>query len=122
MSPTTPETPSFLRRLAAAVARGCTADEVLVFGSFAKGSWHRSSDIDLIVVLDSDVLPRHQLAAAVAAGCVPMRVDVLLTTRERMRVAQGDPYGFAGSALRHARSVWLRPGGESVLAVVEPTP
>jgi uncharacterized protein len=33
-------------------------EKVIVFGSYAQGAADRDSDIDLIVVLDSDVVPR----------------------------------------------------------------
>jgi len=90
--PTSP--PRDLRIDADAIARSVAADlrmlygerlrDVLLFGSYARGTAHNDSDLDLLVVLDdmvspyaevrvmSDVLWDHTLIAAVAISAVPV--------------------------------------------------
>ena len=63
-----------------AVVRACDPEQVLLFGSVARGDDGPDSDLDLMVVLSSiDYTKRHELEAALygaLGGSVPVQVFV----------------------------------------------
>jgi len=103
-----PVPPGFARTLADRVVAACDPIAVLLFGSWAKGRADRYSDVDLIVVLDRHASPPLRAELDDAVRAVPMHVDVLLWTMDDVEAAQGDPHGFAGSALGAAVPLHLR--------------
>ncbi|MFI6858173.1 nucleotidyltransferase domain-containing protein [Streptomyces sp. NPDC050416] len=106
--------PQFVARLAERLVRACDPDEVLLFGSYAKGTAGRASDVDFLVVLrrPPSVALEHA-AAGCTRGAVP--VDTLLLAREELVALARDEYGFIGGAIRSAQPLYVRPGTKSVL-------
>jgi predicted nucleotidyltransferase len=92
------------------VVRCCDPDEVLLFGSYAKGTQRVDSDVDLLVVCDTanpdalcweigDLLLRF-----------PVAVDVHVMAPSALPAAWADRGSFAQSILSSARSVHRRSG------------
>jgi predicted nucleotidyltransferase len=81
---------------------------VIVFGSYARGAADRDSDIDLIVVLDSDVVPRtyqerrkNRLTVRRALDALNRvyALDVLVYTAPEWKRFQDSGSAFAKEAL-----------------------
>lgn len=81
----------------------------IVFGSLARGESSRHSDLDLIVVMDTDsrFLDRYDLLLAPLACALPERaVDLLIYTPEELgRIAQRR---FIAAALREGKIIYER--------------
>ena len=103
-----------IRSMVALVVRCADPDEVLLFGSQAKGTGGVDSDVDLLVLHDT---PRahalgHELAELL--GRYPVAVDVHVLSRAAVVSRWQDRGSFTQSILSTARSVHLR-RGRSVL-------
>ena len=106
----------FISVLARYIVAACDPDELLLFGSYAKGLQNRYSDIDLLAVLDRPVTAALRNEICDATACVPLPVDVHVHTRQELAQLTSDPYGFYASILISARSLYRRPGVLSIIA------
>ena len=86
-------------------------DQIILFGSAARGEMTRSSDLDLLVIKDEDgdraSATRHERWECAEAGG---QLDVLVTNRataERNRLSAAHVHG---AALEDGRTVYLRDG------------
>ena len=83
-----------LRRRAVPVLRQAGAKRAIVFGSWARGQADGFSDLDLAIVMDTD-LPRPQRASALAREldlALPTVVDLLVYTPEEFAAGEADPF------------------------------
>jgi predicted nucleotidyltransferase len=86
------------------------AAAVYLFGSYARGTAHIGSDIDLIVVGPSR-LPPPQRGKTIAAdlAAFPLRFDLLFYTEDELADECRDPASFASVSLRNAKLLYERP-------------
>lgn len=95
ISASAPGTLDELCRRAEPVLRKSGAKRAIVFGSWARGQADGFSDLDLAVVVDTD-LPRPQRALALAKEldrALPVVVDLLVYTPEEFEAGEADPFG-----------------------------
>lgn len=94
------------------ILRVCTPEQVVLFGSHARGDAHEDSDIDLLVVANAVDAPRQEsvrLRQALRGLGVP--IDVIVTTPqqlERYRTSIGLIYE---PALREGKLLYERATG-----------
>jgi len=93
---------SEIRRLAERIWTGAQPEEIYLFGSHATGTAGPDSDIDFLVVMETD-LPRHKRARSIrpllrGAG-IP--VDILVRTREEFEKGK-DRVGTVSYCAAHA--------------------
>jgi predicted nucleotidyltransferase len=100
--------------MAELIVRACDPEEVLLFGSFAKGQQRAHSDIDLIVVTEARAPEalRHELQDLMVR--FPVAVDIHLLTRHGACAAWSDRGCFVQSILSTAVPLYVR-GTRSVL-------
>ncbi len=90
-------------------------ERIVLFGSYARGNPHRESDVDLLVVMETD-LPRHKRSVPIyrALAGLLLPKDVLVYTPEEIRAWQEVPQAFITTALREGRVLYekkqSRPG------------
>jgi predicted nucleotidyltransferase len=82
-----------IRRYACAVAKKFSPDRIILFGSFAYGTPHADSDVDLLVVMPA----RNQGSQAYKirlALPAPFAMDLIVRTPETLvwRLAEGDSF------------------------------
>jgi uncharacterized protein len=80
---------------------------VIVFGSYAKGTAHPRSDLDLCIIIDTELPPARRadsLGPVLATCLVP--VDVHVHTPEELRVYAAEPHSFLRSVLETGRVVY----------------
>ena len=96
-------------RIVELVRESCDPDEVLLFGSFAKGSATLHSDIDIMVVGEFGG-SRRSVSNAVADSLrrMPIKVDVLLLSPAELTKARAEPHSFLGSSLMSAKSLYKK--------------
>ena len=85
--------------------------KVVLFGSWARDEGRRDSDLDLLIVEDSD-LPRHKRAAryyCALAGVFPAK-DILVWTPQEVDEWAAVPNAFVTSALREGKVLYAQPG------------
>jgi predicted nucleotidyltransferase len=84
---------SAIRRFARRIAERFDPDKIILFGSFAYGTPHEESDVDLLVVMPA----REELtkAARIQLAFEPVfPLDILVRTPQRLRrrLAEGDSF------------------------------
>jgi uncharacterized protein len=90
------------------VAREFRPDRIVLFGSYARGTPHADSDVDVLVVM---CLPRgrrdvRQAAAIRERVRAPFPMDLIVRSPQQIsrRLARGD--GFVADVLRHGRLMY----------------
>jgi uncharacterized protein len=107
-----------LRWITERVTSHYRATAIYLFGSHAKGTGSRDSDIDLLIIGPSRLPPERrgkEVAAALAA--FPAGFDLLFHTEEELAEACVDPCSFLASILPRARALYreqpAQPAGQS---------
>ena len=108
-----------LEAIVALIVRCCDPDEIVLFGSQAKGTTHGASDIDLLVVGDfkrSRYLRAQEVDDLVSQ--FPVAVDLHLMTREELAVEIAQPFSFFPSILVHGVTLHKKRGASDHAACV----
>lgn len=97
-----------VRRIVSAV----DPDRIVLFGSQAEGTAGEGSDLDLLVVMRSD-LPRPRRAAAVYRALAGLLIpkDVVVYTPEEVDLWRDVPEAFVTTVLRRGRVLYERHQG-----------
>jgi|SRR5256712_2198134 predicted nucleotidyltransferase len=83
--------------------------KIVLFGSRARGDARSDSDLDLLVIEDSD-LPRYKRSARylrALTGLFPAK-DVVVWTPEEVEEWTAVPYAFITTALREGKTLYAR--------------
>ena len=92
-----------------AVVAACQPDQIILFGSAARGRHHRGSDLDLLVVVDDDArCAECATVALIAVARLPFDVDVLVTSTTRLPVEAQTLGSVVRRAVREGTVVHLR--------------
>jgi predicted nucleotidyltransferase len=106
---TVPRLPPLVARVVPRLARALAADRIMLFGSYAKGVARGGSDVDLLVVIDTEEITAalQRRVRQLTADCFPP-VDVVLCTRTEIDDAEVASSPFLGSILGSAVCLFER--------------
>jgi len=109
--------PPLLDRTVQRLIRAFAPQRIILFGSYAKGTNHPGSDIDLLVVadLEGDHEFHRRRARQLAADCFPP-VDVVFATSEDIAEAATAQSPFLLSILGSGVTLYSRPGDNGAAA------
>lgn len=98
-----------IRRVAERIGRQADAEQVILFGSYARGEATEHSDVDLLVIAPSD-LPRFKRSRALYKSLRPylFGMDLLVYTPDEIEKGQQSPLSFISTALREGKTVYVR--------------
>lgn len=86
-------------------------DKIILFGSYAAGNPTSESDIDLLIIKDTD-LPRHKrsfdIHKSLRGSMVPM--DILVYTQTEFEHEQLNRYSFLSSVIKTSKILYERQG------------
>jgi predicted nucleotidyltransferase len=88
----------------------CDPDEIVLFGSWAKGTTHRYSDVDLLVIgtfRESSWLRDRELREAFRE--FPIAVDLHLLTAQELAVGSARAHAYLNTLLPTSRCLYRRP-------------
>jgi predicted nucleotidyltransferase len=82
-------------------------NQIILFGSRAKGTAHKNSDFDLLVIKNSDQ-PRFRRSAPLYAilADLPVEVEVVVYTPEEVRDWSAVPEAFVTSAISEGKVLY----------------
>jgi predicted nucleotidyltransferase len=105
-----PNTAQAISRIVARIVRNFNPEQVILFGSHARGTATHDSDVDLLVVMDIEGSARRKaIEIGVAVHDVRVPKDIIVTT-PREFVARRSVVGtIERHALREGRVVYERP-------------
>lgn len=84
-------------------------DKIILFGSYAAGNPDNDSDLDLLIIKDTD-LPRHlrsfDIQKLLIGSMIPM--DILVYTNQEFEQEQNQRYSFLNSAIKTSKILYER--------------
>jgi predicted nucleotidyltransferase len=91
------------------IAIGYNPDKIILFGSYAMGNANENSDLDLLVIKDSD-LPRPQRTAFVRkmlfGSLIP--IDLMVYTHQEIDDSKETDHSFAKEVINSGKTVYER--------------
>ncbi len=84
----------------------CEPKLIFLFGSAARGTAKHGSDIDLLVVMDSDKKPMHRGIDILNSLDVDTTVDLIVMTPAEFETYYKDPNSFTGYILESAKLLY----------------
>jgi predicted nucleotidyltransferase len=95
-----------LQEIALRIVAQDDPERIYLFGSYAKGTAHAGSDVDLLIV-EASPLPRLQRGKAVRAalGSFPCHFDLLFFTPRELADEMRNSYSFLSSVMAGVRLV-----------------
>ena len=74
---------------------------IITFGSVARGSATDESDLDLLVIMDSDLKPTRRAREIYSATSdIDLPMDIIVLTPEEFIENRDDPYSFVSEIVR----------------------
>jgi len=82
----------YIQSLASKIKQQFHPEKIILFGSYGYGAPHRASDIDLLVIMQTDIPVREQAFLIRREIREPISVDVIVRTPQQIeeRIRQGD--------------------------------
>ncbi len=92
-----------------AIGENFRPEKILVFGSYAWGGATSDSDLDLLIVMDTD-LPKHKRAVPMRLlfKPAPCAMDILVYTPEEVARWDGTPNHLITEVMRRGKTVYER--------------
>ena len=102
------ETDVRIREIAGRIGKAANARHVYLFGSYARGEAREDSDVDLMVVAESE-LPQHRRARELYRLVYPppFPLDILVYTPSEVESERRASSSFVSHVLREARTVYV---------------
>ena len=98
-----------ISEIVSTIASGYHPDKIILFGSYATGNPNQNSDLDLLVIKDTDI-PRPQRTAYVRkmlyGAMVP--IDLIVYTPQEMEASRDDRFSFVHEVLHTGKVVYER--------------
>jgi predicted nucleotidyltransferase len=88
-------TPAFVQEMVKRIIDAVDPDQIVLFGSYAYGIPHKESDIDILVIMETD-RPRHKRSVALYRALVGLFIpkDLLVYTTEEVAEWKDVPQAF----------------------------
>jgi predicted nucleotidyltransferase len=92
--------PPLVQRTIKRLIRAFAPEQIILFGSYAKGTTRDGSDVDLLIVADlaGNAAIHNRRARQLAADCFP-RIDVVFAAQQDVMSAQAAKSPFLASIL-----------------------
>jgi len=97
----------FLQEIKHRIVKAVPAEKIIIFGSFAYGKPTSESDLDILVVMDSD-LPRHKRSIPIyrALAGLFIQKDVVVYTPAEIKEWEDVPQAFVTTAIKKGRVIY----------------
>jgi uncharacterized protein len=101
--------PRQIDMVAARLAEAAGAERVILFGSYARGEAGETSDVDLLIVAESN-LPRFKRSRPLyrLLRPYPFSMDLVVYTPEEVERGRQSPMSFVSMVLREGKTVYVR--------------
>lgn len=98
-----------IKQVARNIGEAANAERVVLFGSYAQGHGTDDSDVDLLVIADSDQ-PRHKRSRELYRRICPNRfpIDIIVYTPAEVIRNSRAPVSFISRILREGKTVYVR--------------
>ncbi len=91
------------------IATKFNPDKIILFGSYAAGTPNNDSDLDLLIIQDTELPPHRRsfdIQKFLIGSLVPM--DILVYTNKEFEQEQKEKYSFISSAIKTSKILYER--------------
>ena len=91
------------------IATKFNPDKIILFGSYASGTPNNDSDLDLLIIKDTDLPPHRRsfdIQKLFMCSMVPM--DILVYTNKEFEQEQKEKYSFLSNAIKTSKILYER--------------
>ncbi|MFQ5640165.1 MAG: nucleotidyltransferase domain-containing protein [bacterium] len=98
-----------INKVARRIADALSAERVILFGSYARGTAGKNSDVDLMIIAESD-LPRFKRSRQLYKlfRPYPFGMDLLVFTPEEIERGRKSPFSFVSTVLKEGKTLYVR--------------
>ena len=92
------------------IAKSFNPEQIILFGSYANGTPNKDSDLDLLIIQDTD-LPIHKRGLDIRISLIGIKVpmDILVYTKSEFENEKNEQYSFLNSAIKTSKILYERP-------------
>lgn len=93
------------------IASGYNPDKIILFGSYAEGSQDKDSDLDLLIIQETD-LPPHKRGLDIRLSLIGSKIpiDILVYTKAEFEKEKNEKFSFIYSAIKTSEVLYERAG------------
>ena len=98
-----------INEVVAGIADKFNPDKIILFGSYASGNPNKDSDLDLLIIQDTD-LPMHKRGLDIRLSLIGtmIPIDVLVYTKTEFDEEKNKRYSFLNSAIKNSKILYER--------------
>ena len=98
-----------IKRVAARLGKAADAQQVILFGSHARGEAGENSDVDLMIIAESD-LPRFKRSRKLYKQLqpYPFGMDLVVYTPREIERGKKSHVSFVSAVLREGKTLYVR--------------
>jgi len=98
-----------IKQVAERIGIAANAERVILFGSHARGEASKNSDVDLMIIAESD-LPRFKRSRELYKlfRPYPFGMDLVFYTPEEIEKGKKSPFSFVSSVLLEGKTLYVR--------------
>jgi uncharacterized protein len=91
------------------IAAKFNPDKIIQFGSYAAGTPDENSDLDLLIIKDSD-LPRHKRSFEIRKFLIGSKIpmDALIYTHKEFNEEMKEKFSFISGAIKNSKVLYER--------------
>ena len=84
-------------------------DKIILFGSYAAGNATTDSDLDLLIIKDTD-LPRHKRSFDIQKSLIGLKIplDILVYTNREFESEKNESFSFINAAIKTSKLLYER--------------
>ena len=98
-----------INEIANKIAAKFNPEKIILFGSYANGTQDENSDIDLLIIQDTDLSPQTRgFDIRMSLLGTKMPFDILIYTKREFEQEQADTYSFLNSAIKNSKILYER--------------
>jgi len=96
-----------IRQVAIQLGTAANANQVILFGSYARGDANENSDVDFMIIAESD-LPRYKRSRELYKifKPYPFGMDLIVYTPQEIEKAKKSPISFVSNVLREGKTLY----------------
>jgi predicted nucleotidyltransferase len=91
------------------IASRFNPDRIILFGSYANGTQKEGSDLDLLIIQETD-LPPHKRGFDIRMSLLGLMIpfDILIYTKSEFEREKENKYSFVSSAIKNSKVLYER--------------
>ncbi|NOU16014.1 MAG: nucleotidyltransferase domain-containing protein [Bacteroidales bacterium] len=98
-----------INEIAIRIAARFNPDKIILFGSYANGTQKEDSDLDLLIIQDSDLPPQKRgfdIRMSLIGAEIPF--DILIYTKSEFEQEKNRRFSFLSTAIKNSKVLYER--------------